>query len=55
MIKSLEEEKIPFFKSLGRLANEDRLKDEMLSLYYSKIDRSEKRIKNLEKQIEEET
>ncbi len=54
-IKSLEEEKNPFFKSLGRLANEDRLKNEMISLYYSKIDRSEKRIKNLEKQIEEET
>jgi len=54
-IKSLEEEKIPFFKSLGKLANKDRLKNEMLTLYYSKIDRSEKRIKNLEKQIEEET
>jgi chromosome segregation ATPase len=54
-IKSLEEEKNPFFKSLGRLANDNRLKNEMLSLYYSKIDRSEKRIKNLEKQIKEET
>jgi len=54
-IKGLEEEKNPFFKILGRLANKDRLKNEMLSLYYSKIDRSAKRIKNLEKQIEEET
>jgi chromosome segregation ATPase len=54
-IKKIEEEKKPFVKTLGRLANEKRVKSKELSIYYSKIDRSEKRIKNIKKRIEEET
>lgn len=50
-----EEEKTPFFKSLGKLADKQRIRHKELSIFYSKIDRSEKRIKNLEKRIELET
>jgi hypothetical protein len=54
-INKIEEEKTPFFRSLGKLADEQRIAHKELSVYYSKIDRSKKRIKNLEKQIELET
>ncbi|MFW6124231.1 MAG: hypothetical protein ACOC5G_03335 [Acidobacteriota bacterium] len=54
-INKREEDKAPFYKNLGKLANEQRIKHKELSIYYSKTDRSEKRIKNLKKQIELET
>ncbi|MBD3415114.1 MAG: hypothetical protein GF421_11870 [Candidatus Aminicenantes bacterium] len=54
-INKIEAEKKPFLKNLGRLANEQRIKHKDLSLYYSKIDRSKKRIQNIKKQIEQET
>ncbi len=54
-INKMEEEKSPFFEKLGRLANEQRVKHKELSIYYSKIDRSEKRIKNIQKQIKDIT
>jgi chromosome segregation ATPase len=54
-IKKIEEEKNPYFKNLGSLANDQRIENKELSIYYSKIDRSEKRIRNINKRIEQET
>lgn len=53
-IKALESEKIPLFKSLGRLLDEHRDPHPNLAPIYSKIDRTRRRIKDIEKQIQEQ-
>ncbi len=50
-IMSVEKKKEPLFESLGRQADEARLDQEELSVFYSQIDRSNERIKELEEQI----
>ncbi len=50
-IKSVEKKKEPLFVRLGKQTDEARVKREELSLFYSKIDRSNERIGELEQQI----
>jgi chromosome segregation ATPase len=53
-IKALESEKTPLFKSLGRLLDEHRDPHPDLAPIYSKIDRTRRRIEDIEKQIQEQ-
>jgi chromosome segregation ATPase len=51
-IQSLETEKIPLFLSLGQLVDEKRDSLDNLTHLYSKIDRTQRRIAEIEKQIQ---
>jgi len=51
LIIDIEKKILPLLRELGELFNKSRIKAEDLSLLYSQIDRSDKRIKTLEKQI----
>jgi chromosome segregation ATPase len=50
-IVSVEKKKEPLFEGLGRQADEARLDQEELTVFFSQIDRSNERIKELEEQI----
>jgi chromosome segregation ATPase len=50
-IKNNEERKDPLFLRFGQKAEESRVDQEKLSLFYSQIDRSNERIRDLERQI----
>ncbi len=52
-IKKASEQKEPLFHQLGHFINDSRIDSKKLSLYYSKIDRTDKRRGELEKQIEQ--
>jgi chromosome segregation ATPase len=52
-IKKTSEQKEPLFHQLGHFINDARIDSKKLSLYYSKIDRTDKRRGELEKQIEQ--
>jgi len=50
-IEDIEKKKEPLFARLGNKADETRVDQEELSLFYSQIDHSNERIRELEKQI----
>ncbi|MGD8534995.1 MAG: hypothetical protein PVF66_04025 [Candidatus Aminicenantes bacterium] len=50
-IKDIERHKEPLFESLGKLINEHRIDDKNLTPFYSQIDRTNKRIKEVEENI----
>ena len=50
-IEDIEKKKDPLFARLGNKADETRVDQEELSLFYSQIDHSNERIRELEKQI----
>ena len=50
-IKDIEKHKEPLFESFGRLINELRVNDKKLAPFYSQIDRTNKRIKEVEENI----
>ncbi len=51
-IKKFSGQKEPLFHKLGHFINDERIENKKLSLYYSKIDRTDKRREDLENQIE---
>ena len=50
-IKDIEKHKEPLFESFGKLINEHRVEDKKLASFYSQIDRTNKRIKEVEENI----
>jgi len=52
-IEDIEQKKEPLFERLGKKADETRVHKEKLSLFYSQIDHSNDRIRELEKQIKD--
>lgn len=50
-IKDIEKHKEPLFESFGKLINENRVDDKKLAPFYSQIDRTNKRIKEVEENI----
>ena len=50
-IKDIEKHKEPLFESFGKLINEHRVEDKKLAPFYSQIDRTNKRIKEVEENI----
>jgi len=52
-IKALEKKEGPLFKNLGELVDKTRIKNKELVIFYSRIDRTNKQIKNIDKQIKE--
>ena len=50
-IKDIERHKEPLFESLGKLTNENRVADKSLTPFYSQIDKTNKRIKEIEENI----
>lgn len=50
-IKDIERNKEPLFESLGKLTNEHRVDNKNLTPFYSQIDRSNRRIKEIEDNI----
>jgi chromosome segregation ATPase len=50
-IKDVDKQKEPLFESLGMLLNDKRVEHKELVVYYSRLDRAEKHIKETEKQI----
>ena len=51
-IKDIKKQNRPLFTNLGRLVNEKRVEHKELALFYSKIDRTVKRKKEIEGQIQ---
>jgi chromosome segregation ATPase len=51
-IEKISEQKEPLWHKLGHFINDERIENKKLSLYYSKIDRTDKRRYELENQIE---
>jgi len=52
-IQKIEVQKGPLFKDLGKQINKERIDHKELVIFYSQIDRKNKRIEEIEKQIEE--
>jgi len=52
-IEDIEKKKEPLFERLGKKTDETRVHKEKLSLFYSQIDHSNERIRELEKQIKD--
>jgi len=52
-IRDIKKNREPQYESLGKLLNKSRIDDEEISIFYSRIDRCNKRIDNLETQIQE--
>lgn len=50
-IKDIERHKAPLFESLGKIANENRVDNKQLTPFYSQIDRTNRRIKEVEENI----
>ncbi len=50
-IKDIERHKEPLFESIGKLANDHRVDNKKLAPFYSQIDRTNKRIKEVEENI----
>ena len=52
-IKSLEQEEIPLFESLGKILDAERIEHKEVEVFYSQIDRLNSKIQELEKQIDD--
>jgi DNA repair exonuclease SbcCD ATPase subunit len=52
ILREVEKEKEPLFESFGKLIDKHRIENEELAVFYSQIDRADKRIQNIEKQIQ---
>jgi len=52
-IRSLEQDEIPIFESLGKIIDAERIELKELEVFYSQIDRINSKIQELEKQIDD--
>lgn len=52
-IQRIEKRKVPLFENMGSLADSNRIEHESLMLFYSQIDRTNKKIEDIERQLEE--
>lgn len=52
-IKKIERQKEPLFKNFGKLVNKERIEHKELIIFYSKVDRRNKRIEEIRNQMKE--
>lgn len=52
-IQRIEKRKVPLFENLGGLTDSHRIEHQSLLLFYSQIDRTNKKIEEIERQLEE--